>query len=89
MAYPLYLIEHGKRAGVHEFLFVTETEFQQLGEIRSKEVEYGRIRSKRISASPDLKRKFSERRKHRRNTEPGLRARELERNRRRRRLTSR
>jgi hypothetical protein len=89
--YPFYEISSGKRKGLHQFLFVTESEYRQLGESRSKEIEWGRIRSKRISTGPDLKRKFSERRKYRRNTERGLREREveLERNRRRSRMTPR
>jgi|HubBroStandDraft_4_1064222.scaffolds.fasta_scaffold1911961_1 hypothetical protein len=88
MSYPFYFIEHGKRAGIHQFLFVTLEEYEKLGEEKSKAVEYGRIRSKRISTNPEARRKFSERRKLRRETEPGLRERELE-LRRRRRLTSR
>ena len=78
MAYPLYLIEHGKRAGVHQFIYVTAEEYEKLGLEKAKEVEYGRIRAKRISANPEARRKLSERRKHRRNTEPGLRDHELE-----------
>jgi hypothetical protein len=87
--YPSYYIEHGKRKGVHQFQFVTESEFRQWGESRAKEMEWGRIRSKRISANPDVKRELNESRKHRRNTVPGLREREveMERNRRRKRMT--
>jgi len=82
--YPFYEISAGKRKGLHGFLFVTESEFRQSGESRAKEIEYGRIRSKRISASLEAKRKFSERRAYRRKTEPELRAHELELRRRRR-----
>jgi len=87
--YPLYEISSGKREGIHQFLFVSETEYNLLGETRAKEIEYGRIRSWRISTNPEARRKFSERRTHRRATEPGLREREVEQRRnRRRKLTS-
>jgi hypothetical protein len=88
--YPFYEISSGKRKGLHQFQFVTEAEFRQLGESRAKEIEWGRIRSKRTSSNPEVKRELSERRKHRRNTVPGLREREVEqeRERRRRRLTA-
>jgi hypothetical protein len=76
--YPFYEISAGKRAGVHQFLFVTEAEFRQLGESRSKIIEYDRIRSRRISANPELRAKWSARRAYRRNHEPGLREREVE-----------
>ena len=76
--YPFYYIDHGKREGVHQFLFVTEAEYRKLGESRAKQIEYGRIRSDRISASVEAKRKWSERRKLRRATEPERRERENE-----------
>jgi hypothetical protein len=90
--YPFYEISSGKRAGLHQFLFLTEAEYRQINDPqKAKAVEYDRIRAKRISTTPELKAKWSERRTYRRRTVPGLRAREaeLERNRRRRRLTSR
>jgi hypothetical protein len=88
--YPFYEISAGKRAGVHQFLFLTLEEYECLGLEKAREIEYGRIRSHRISADSEAKRRLSERRKHRRNTEPGLRAREveMERSRRRERMTA-
>ena len=76
--FPSYEISAGKRAGVHTFLFVTLEEYQQLGPEKSKTVEYDRIRSRRISANPELKAKWSARRAYRRRTELRLREREVE-----------
>jgi hypothetical protein len=89
--YPFYEISAGKRKGVHQFLYVTETEYRQWGEKRAKTIEWERIRSRRISADPEQRAKWTARRAHRRKTVPGLREREvrLERDRRTRRLTLR
>jgi hypothetical protein len=76
--FPFYYIQSGRRAGLHTFLFVTEYEYRKLGESRAKEIEYGRIRSKQVSADPAIKAKWSGRRAHRRKTEPVLRERENE-----------
>jgi hypothetical protein len=77
--FPFYEISAGKRAGVHAFRFVTLEEYQQLGPENSKTVEYDRIRSRRVSTTPELKAKWSARRAYRRRTELGLREREVER----------
>jgi len=79
MKWPFYEISSGKRKGtIHQFLFISESEYLQLGEQRAEEIELSRIRSRRVSADPELKRKWSQRRAERRRTEPELRSRELE-----------
>jgi hypothetical protein len=87
MSYPTYFLIGGPRKGWHTFIYVTEAEYLKFGEQRAKIMEADRIRSKRISESPELRAKWSARRAHRRKTEPGLRAHEVELQRRRR-LTS-
>jgi hypothetical protein len=75
--YPFYEIHRGPRKGVQRFEFITAEEYLQLGAARAKVVEWNRFRSAMISADPAEKSKWSERRKHRRNTVRGLREREL------------
>jgi hypothetical protein len=83
--YPLYEVERGKQRGtVKQFIFVSEEEYSSLisdlgpndGLKKAKKLEYDWIRSRRISATPELRRKWSERRKWRRHNEDGLRDRE-------------
>lgn len=89
MSWPFYVIESGRRKGeIRQFLFVSESEYNQLGERRSKEIEFSGIRSKRVSGDPSLKAKWSARRSERRKTEHGLREREFELRRNRRRIDS-
>jgi hypothetical protein len=83
--YPLYEVERGKQRGaVKQFIFVSESEYNSLiaelgpkdGLKKAKKLEYDRIKARRISATPELRRKWSERRKWRRHNEDGLRDRE-------------
>jgi hypothetical protein len=87
MSYPTYFLSSGPRKGWHTFTLVSLEEYERLGRDRAVVIEADRIRSKRISENPELKRKWSARRAHRRKTEPGLRAHEVQLQRRRR-LTS-
>jgi hypothetical protein len=83
--YPLYEVERGKQRGtVKQFIFVSESEYNALitalgtkdGLKKAKRLEYDRIKTRRISTTPELRRKWSERRKWRRHNEDGLRDRE-------------
>lgn len=83
--YPLYEIERGKQRGtIKQFIFVSESEYNALiaelgskaGPRKAKRLEYDRIKARRISTTPELRRKWSERRKWRRHNEDGLRDRE-------------
>jgi hypothetical protein len=87
-SWPFYVINSGSRKGeIRQFLFVTESEFAQLGEQRAKKLELSRTRSRRVSADPELKRKWSQRRSEQRRSNPGVRERENELRRKRRRMT--
>jgi hypothetical protein len=77
--FPFYVVLRGKRRGdIRKFEFVTLEEFARLGRNKCVELEWNRFRAVMISADPELKAKWSQRRTWRRNNEPGLREKEVE-----------
>jgi len=85
VVFPQYVVLSGPRRGdIRRFDYVTQEEFERLGRNASVTLEWNRFRARMISADPAEKSKWSQRRKHRRNTELEIRQREAEQKRRRR-----
>src|ERR1700730_2000633 len=76
--YPYFIIIQGSRRRLRKFQYVTGEEYRKLGLLKSKATEYDRIKSRKISADPLLKQKYSDRRAWRRHNEPGMREHEAE-----------